>query len=220
MFVLELTHRAWAQIEEAERRTLRISDISTAIHVSDAFNFLIVELPSNKFKPTQPLTVFRSSQLRLGTHTRQQSNWQPQPSRKERLLFRALTHSRRGFESLLCPLDFVITHQSCTPKITLKVKYAHYGTFILLHASVSDMVVLQHLEKRFARHSSGPQCRCTQWTTRGFDPNSNPIYRRYGLYLSHNLELDLRINSRFECNRVQTSKFKLSLLRWNFVCIV
>ncbi len=45
MFILELTHRAWAQTEEAKRRTLQRSDISTAIQKTDIFDFLIDIVP-------------------------------------------------------------------------------------------------------------------------------------------------------------------------------
>lgn len=45
MFILELTHRAWAQTEEAKRRTLQRSDISAAIQRTDIFDFLIDIVP-------------------------------------------------------------------------------------------------------------------------------------------------------------------------------
>ncbi|KAI0567020.1 Histone-like transcription factor [Gracilaria domingensis] len=45
MFILELTHRAWAQTEEAKRRTLQRSDISAAIQKTDIFDFLIDIVP-------------------------------------------------------------------------------------------------------------------------------------------------------------------------------
>ena len=45
MFILELTIRAWAQTEEAKRRTLQRSDISAAIQKTDIFDFLIDIVP-------------------------------------------------------------------------------------------------------------------------------------------------------------------------------
>eukprot|EP00181_Compsopogon_caeruleus_P005651 CAMPEP_0184677608 /NCGR_PEP_ID=MMETSP0312-20130426/184_1 /TAXON_ID=31354 /ORGANISM="Compsopogon coeruleus, Strain SAG 36.94" /LENGTH=204 /DNA_ID=CAMNT_0027125569 /DNA_START=87 /DNA_END=701 /DNA_ORIENTATION=+ len=45
MFILELTLRAWAQTEEAKRRTLQRSDISAAIQKTEVFDFLIDIVP-------------------------------------------------------------------------------------------------------------------------------------------------------------------------------
>mmetsp|Transcript_2463 Transcript_2463/g.4345 ORF Transcript_2463/g.4345 Transcript_2463/m.4345 type:complete len:249 (-) Transcript_2463:1385-2131(-) len=45
MFIVELTLRAWAQTEEAKRRTLQRSDISAAIQKTDIFDFLIDIVP-------------------------------------------------------------------------------------------------------------------------------------------------------------------------------
>mmetsp|Transcript_15990 Transcript_15990/g.34583 ORF Transcript_15990/g.34583 Transcript_15990/m.34583 type:complete len:311 (+) Transcript_15990:61-993(+) len=45
MFIVELTLRAWAQTEEAKRRTLQRSDISLAIQKTDIFDFLIDIVP-------------------------------------------------------------------------------------------------------------------------------------------------------------------------------
>lgn len=50
MFILELTHRAWAQTEEAKRRTLQRSDISAAIQKTDIFDFLIDIVPRDEPK--------------------------------------------------------------------------------------------------------------------------------------------------------------------------
>lgn len=58
MFILELTHRAWAQTEEAKRRTLQRSDISTAIQKTDIFDFLIDIVPRDdpKKEEVRPVT--------------------------------------------------------------------------------------------------------------------------------------------------------------------
>jgi len=50
MFILELTLRAWAQTEEAKRRTLQRSDISAAIQKTDIFDFLIDIVPRDEPK--------------------------------------------------------------------------------------------------------------------------------------------------------------------------
>lgn len=50
MFILELTYRAWAQTEDAKRRTLQRSDISTAIQKTDIFDFLIDIVPREEAK--------------------------------------------------------------------------------------------------------------------------------------------------------------------------
>lgn len=58
MFILELTHRAWAQTEEAKRRTLQRSDISAAIQKTDIFDFLIDIVPRDdpKKDDVRPVT--------------------------------------------------------------------------------------------------------------------------------------------------------------------
>lgn len=58
MFILELTHRAWAQTEEAKRRTLQRSDISAAIQKTDIFDFLIDIVPRDdpKKEDVRPVT--------------------------------------------------------------------------------------------------------------------------------------------------------------------
>lgn len=58
MFILELTHRAWAQTEEAKRRTLQRSDISAAIQKTDIFDFLIDIVPRDdpKKDEVRPVT--------------------------------------------------------------------------------------------------------------------------------------------------------------------
>mmetsp|Transcript_4452 Transcript_4452/g.13503 ORF Transcript_4452/g.13503 Transcript_4452/m.13503 type:complete len:287 (+) Transcript_4452:349-1209(+) len=50
MFIQELTIRAWAQTEEAKRRTLQRSDVSCAIQRTDIFDFLIDIVPRNEPK--------------------------------------------------------------------------------------------------------------------------------------------------------------------------
>lgn len=45
IFILELTHRAWKQIEEGKRLTLQRSDICTAIQKTEIFDFLIDIVP-------------------------------------------------------------------------------------------------------------------------------------------------------------------------------
>lgn len=57
MFILELTHRAWAQTEEAKRRTLQRSDISAAIQKTDIFDFLIDIVPRDDPKKDDVRTV-------------------------------------------------------------------------------------------------------------------------------------------------------------------
>lgn len=57
MFILELTHRAWAQTEEAKRRTLQRSDISTAIQKTDIFDFLIDIVPRDDPKKEEVRAV-------------------------------------------------------------------------------------------------------------------------------------------------------------------
>lgn len=54
MFILELTYRAWAQTEEAKRRTLQRTDISTAISKTDIFDFLIDIVPREEPKKDDP----------------------------------------------------------------------------------------------------------------------------------------------------------------------
>jgi nuclear transcription factor Y, gamma len=54
MFILELTYRAWAQTEDAKRRTLQRSDISAAIQKTDIFDFLIDIVPREDTKKDDP----------------------------------------------------------------------------------------------------------------------------------------------------------------------
>lgn len=41
LFILELTHRAWAHSEDNKRRTLQRSDIAAAISETDVLDFLV-----------------------------------------------------------------------------------------------------------------------------------------------------------------------------------
>lgn len=63
MFILELTLRAWAQTEEAKRRTLQRSDISAAIQKTDIFDFLIDIVPRDepKKEASGPVAGFPSA---------------------------------------------------------------------------------------------------------------------------------------------------------------
>ncbi|XP_078443738.1 nuclear transcription factor Y subunit C-6-like [Wolffia australiana] len=45
MFILELTHRAWAHAEENKRRTLQKNDVGAAITRTDIFDFLVDIVP-------------------------------------------------------------------------------------------------------------------------------------------------------------------------------
>lgn len=60
MFILELTHRAWAETEESKRRTLQRSDISAAIQKTDIFDFLIDIVPRSTPTKDEPKPLPRS----------------------------------------------------------------------------------------------------------------------------------------------------------------
>lgn len=45
LFIVEVTHRAWAYTEENRRRTLQRSDVAAAIAQTDIFDFLIDIVP-------------------------------------------------------------------------------------------------------------------------------------------------------------------------------
>ncbi|KAA8493973.1 Nuclear transcription factor Y subunit C-9 [Porphyridium purpureum] len=63
MFIVELTLRAWAQTEEAKRRTLQRSDIALAIQKTDIFDFLIDIVP----REDAAGTVKKEESARLST---------------------------------------------------------------------------------------------------------------------------------------------------------
>lgn len=54
IFIIELTHRAWAYTEEAKRRTLQKSDIASCIEHTEIFDFLIDIIPKEDLKSKKP----------------------------------------------------------------------------------------------------------------------------------------------------------------------
>ena len=58
MFILELTHRAWAHAEENKRRTLQKNDVGAAITRTDIFDFLVDIVPREDVREDAVATAY------------------------------------------------------------------------------------------------------------------------------------------------------------------
>lgn len=65
LFILDLTHRAWAYTEEARCRTLKRSDVSGAIHTTDIFDFLVDIVPRDESEMENGAGVMNPGDLRV-----------------------------------------------------------------------------------------------------------------------------------------------------------
>ena len=68
MFIMELTMRAWANVEENKRRTLQKNDIAAAVTKTDVFDFLVDVVPRDE---TMDLDLYEG--IRRGGNARNEN---------------------------------------------------------------------------------------------------------------------------------------------------